>query len=130
MRPGGGKQKGSAFERKISKDLSLWWSCGKRDDIFYRTHSSGARFTKRFLGGKRTVGQAGDIHATDPTGKPLTDLLTIELKCGYGNWDFISLIDGIGKEENTTLFKFLVQAVKNVVLNRHYRFGWLSCCII
>jgi len=41
MKKGGGKNKGSSFERKICKELSLWWSGGKSDSIFYRTGGSG-----------------------------------------------------------------------------------------
>ena len=37
MRSGGGKQKGSAFEREICKKLSLWFTENERDDIFFRS---------------------------------------------------------------------------------------------
>jgi hypothetical protein len=83
MRPGGGKNKGSAFEREICKTLSLWWTDGVRDDIFWRTASSGGRATQRSKRGKGTHGAAGDICALDPIGQPLMDLITLELKCGY-----------------------------------------------
>ena len=76
-------QKGSAFERTISEQLSLWWSKNSRDDIFWRTSQSGGRATQRAKQGKLTFGQYGDIQAIDPSGQPLLDLLTIELKRGY-----------------------------------------------
>lgn len=76
-----GKGKGGAFERDLCRDLSLWWSRGKRDDIFWRTSGSGGRAKRR--SGRSTFGQHGDIQATDPIGQPLIDLVTIEAKKGY-----------------------------------------------
>lgn len=93
--------KGSSFEREISKQLSLWWSEGKRDDIFYRSHSSGARFTQRKKIGKTTAYQAGDITCSDPEGEMLIKNWNIECKTGYGSktksginrWDILDFVD-------------------------------------
>lgn len=41
MRTGGGKSKGDAFERKIARDIGIWF-CGDKD-AFWRTSGSGAR---------------------------------------------------------------------------------------
>jgi hypothetical protein len=75
--------KGGVFERDICRELSLWWTRGGRDDVFWRTSGSGARATTRAKRGKRTFGHYGDVLASDPIGQPLIDLLTIELKKGY-----------------------------------------------
>jgi hypothetical protein len=75
--------KGSSFERDISVKLSLWFSEGKRDDIFYRSQSSGARATQRYKSKKTTEGQHGDIAATCSEGEPLIKKWNIELKSGY-----------------------------------------------
>lgn len=75
--------KGSDFERFIAKDLSLWWTDGERDDIFWRTSGSGARATTRRKCGLKTADSYGDICTIDPIGKPLTDLILFELKKGY-----------------------------------------------
>lgn len=75
--------KGSGYERDFCRLLSLWWTDGKRDDIFWRTGGSGGRANVRFQRGHRTAGQYGDICATDLIGEPLLDLVTIELKRGY-----------------------------------------------
>lgn len=85
--------KGIPFERKISKDLSLWWSDGERDDIFWRTTTSGGRATTRRKTKKKTFGQSGDIQATDPIGQPLIDLCNIELKRGYNKNTIADLLD-------------------------------------
>ncbi|KON32543.1 hypothetical protein AC477_02845 [miscellaneous Crenarchaeota group-1 archaeon SG8-32-1] len=85
--------KGSVYEREICKKLSLWWTDGVRDDIYWRTASSGGRATARKKMGKSTVGQYGDVQATDPIGKPLTDLCTIEIKRGYTSETFANLIE-------------------------------------
>jgi hypothetical protein len=76
MRPGGGKAKGSKFERKVCKALSLWVTKGKRGDVFWRSAMSGGRAT---VHGKK-VRQAGDICAVAPEGHKLTDDFIIECK--------------------------------------------------
>jgi len=81
---------GSTFERKIARDLSLWWTGGKRDDIFYRSHGSGGRATMRR---RRTEGHYGDICTTDKSGNTLIDLLCIELKKGYSKHSIADLLD-------------------------------------
>jgi hypothetical protein len=75
-------RKGSQFEREISRALSEWWVPG-RDDIFWRTHGSGARATTRAKRGKQTAGQHGDICASDPAGADLMRLFVFSLKTGY-----------------------------------------------
>lgn len=85
--------KGGNFEREICKMLSLWWSAGVTDDVFWRTSNSGGRATVRGRVGKKTFGQYGDIQATDPIGQPLMDLCTIELKRGYTKSTFADLIE-------------------------------------
>jgi hypothetical protein len=85
--------KGSQFERDICRQLSLWWSEGKRDDVFWRTSGSGARAKTRSYKGKKTFGQNADIQATDPIGQPLIDLFSIECKRGYSNKLLSNLID-------------------------------------
>lgn len=99
--------KGSTFERKICKDLSLWWTNNKRSDIFWRTAGSGARATTRRKKGKSTANSEGDILAIDNIGQPLIDMTTIELKKGY-KWDIKSILDSRQKEPQ--LIKFFKQS--------------------
>jgi len=95
------KAKGGDFEREVAKLLSLWWSEGHRDDIFYRSQSSGGRFTSRKKSGKNTEMQAGDITAAVPAGEPLIREWSIEIKTGYGRrkgsdlirWDILDCVD-------------------------------------
>ena len=87
-----GKNKGNAFERLICTQLSLWWTKGERDDVFWRT-DSGGRATRRTQQGKTTKGQYGDIVATDAIGQPLLDLVTIELKRGYNAFSISDILD-------------------------------------
>lgn len=90
-------RKGPEFEREVAKDLSLWWTAGDRDDIFWRTQNSGGRATARKRKGKTTQGQYGDIQAVDPLGKPLMRFLSFELKRGYDVG-----LDGIFKRKQTS----------------------------
>lgn len=75
-----GSRKGRNYERDIAKDLSLWWSNGKRNDVFYHTHGSGSIGTRRNPVSKNYY---GDIMSIDAEGEPFTNLFNLELKCGY-----------------------------------------------
>lgn len=77
MKPGYGSRKGSAFERKLSKELSLWWSDDKRNDLFWRTHSSGQLGT---VSKKRM--EYGDIMSIDDESKPFMNKFHIEARHG------------------------------------------------
>lgn len=85
--------KGSNYERDFCKRLSLWWTDGERDDIFWRTGGSGGRATVRQQRGQKTYNQYGDICATDPIGDPLMKVLTFELKRGYTKNNIMDLVD-------------------------------------
>ena len=86
------KAKGSAFERKVCKLLSLWVSDGIRDDLYWRSAMSGGRASVRFKkGGQKSTNQAGDLTAIDPLGKSLLDVFCIECKT-YKSLHFKSLL--------------------------------------
>lgn len=76
MKQGGGKGKGSSFEREICKRLSLWISHGDSVDLYWRSAMSGGRATVA----KGAVRQAGDITAVAPEGHCLTNAFYLELK--------------------------------------------------
>ena len=103
--------KGSNFEREICKQLSLWWSKSKRDDIFWRTAGSGAMAKTRSKSNKKTFGQCGDIQATDPIGQPLINVCSIELKRGYSKDTFFNLIEKPKDAAEQTYEKFINQAI-------------------
>lgn len=75
MKLGHGKNKGSAFERDICSQLSLWVTHGKRKDCFWRSAMSGGRATVR-----QDVRQCGDITAVAPEGHKFLDPWFIECK--------------------------------------------------
>jgi hypothetical protein len=79
MRAGGGKSKGSQFERDVAKRLSLWVTAGKKEDVYWRAAMSGGRATVAKKAG-RDVRQSGDIVAVAPEGHALTNLFYIECK--------------------------------------------------
>ena len=86
-------QKGSSFEREICSRLSLWWTNGERDDVFWRTAGSGARATTRGKRGVRTHNQQGDVASVDPAGAPLTDMFVVEIKRGYSKSSIQDVLD-------------------------------------
>jgi hypothetical protein len=65
MRKGGGKEKGSAFERAIGAALSLWITAGERKDLFSRNVLSGGRFTNALKNDDK-LGIPGDLMAAHP----------------------------------------------------------------
>lgn len=88
--------KGSSYEREVCKQLSLWWTQDldePREDIFWRSTTSGARATARRKKGKTTSGQEADIAAIDPIGKPLLDFMVLEVKRGYNRVSPHQLLD-------------------------------------
>lgn len=96
MRQGGGKSKGASFERDVCKELSIWASNGKQEDLFWRSAMSGGRSTVAAKLGKRLAAQAGDITAIHPLGQPLIKHFLIECK-HYKSLDFDGLITGKGQ---------------------------------
>lgn len=102
--------KGSSFERIICKQLSMWWSNGTRDDIFWRSSNSGGRATMRGKKGKSTFGHCGDIAATDPIGQSLLNKVTIELKRGYSKRSCADLLDQLPNRKPTEFEEFIIQA--------------------
>lgn len=90
MRAGGGKAKGSAYEREICKALSLWLSYGDLEDCLWRSAMSGGRSTVAFAKGKRFANQAGDISAINETGMLLTNRYMVECKT-YADLGFAGL---------------------------------------
>ncbi len=94
MKKGGGKVKGSAFERSVCKLLSLWLSGGVRDDLLWRSAMSGGRATVSLKAGKCVKTGVGDIVAVDQDGFMLTDKFVIECK-SYSRLYFSSLISSM-----------------------------------
>ena len=122
--------KGGGAEREVSTLLSNWWIEG-RDDIFWRSDSSGARFTQRKKAGKDTANQGGDITASDSVGEKLIKNWNIEIKSGYssktkvldikGNektllnrWDVLDILDS--SQKDPVLLKMWAQCKRDADL--------------
>jgi hypothetical protein len=101
-----GKQKGSAFERKVCKQLSLWVSGGESEDLFWRSAMSGGRATVGRKGGKSHSRHAGDISATSREGHALTDTWYVECKAYRDLQIDSAFTKGVGR-----LIKFWDEAV-------------------
>jgi hypothetical protein len=110
MRKGGGKQKGSAFEREISVDLSRWVSDGAMDDCFWRSSMSGGRSTIAAAKGKRLAAQAGDISCIHAVGQKFADKFFVECKF-YADLNYLGILSGTGN-----LVKFWAEAKKQAAI--------------
>lgn len=111
MRKGGSKPKGAAAEREVAKLLSLWWTNGEDDSVFYLTAGSGARQTSRRKCGMDTHNSAGDLGYLDISGKPLIDKVLFEIKRGYNNrLDVLSVVDAKVTAKPNILLQWLEKA--------------------
>jgi len=119
--------KGGSMEREIGVLLSKWWTDGKREDIFYRSNSSGARFTQRRKSGKDTAYQGGDITFTDPIGEPLIKVWNIEIKSGYGGREKIK--DSTGKVIKKIQHRWdLLDILDSSQKQTAFETMWEQCC--
>jgi hypothetical protein len=80
MRQGGGKAKGSAFERQVGARLSRWITNGARGDLFSRNVLSGGDFTKRAASRAEELGMPGDLMARHPLAFDFARAFTVECK--------------------------------------------------
>lgn len=119
----GGKNKGNSFERELCTKLSLWWSGGENDAIYWRTASSGGRATQRAKKNKKTNAHYGDICATDPIGQPLLDLAVIEAKRGYKEATIGCLVDRPRKINQQTFEGWIQQCME--AMDNAESFAWL-----
>lgn len=114
------KNKGGAWERNFSKQLSLWWSNGESDSIFWRSASSGAMATIRAKQNKDTQGSYGDISAINESGYALINFATFELKVGYADTDLLAEIDSDAKK--LTFREHINQVVNDAKLAGNHPF--------
>lgn len=118
-----GAHKGSAFERHLCTTLSLWWTEGKRDDIFWRSSCSGGRATIRSRKNKKTSNQYGDITAIDSIGQPLLDLCIVEAKRGYKDSNIACMVDRPRNIKQQTFEAWIEQSVQ--AMENADSFAWL-----
>lgn len=79
MRPGGGKEKGSQFERDMGAAISLWLSHGEKKDLLCRTVGSGGQYT--FAATRGTVaGIPGDLRSQSPLADGFCNEFVMECK--------------------------------------------------
>lgn len=125
LRGGGSSGKGGEYEREMCKRISLWWTDGGRDDVFWRSSGSGARAKVRGRAGTATYGQHGDVAATDPVGTDLVDAFTIEIKRGYSQYTIQDVVDRPGSAGVQPWEVFFDQAIES-----HEQAGSVSWLLI
>ena len=122
--------KGDSFERDRSRALSLWWSEGKRDDLFWRNRT---RITSKTPNKER---QLGDLTTVHTEGIPFIETFNVEFKIGYSKtkkgtrhrvipWDLLDIIDGKGKTfqefwQQTTSDAFFSHRIPMLIFKRDH----------
>lgn len=96
MKAGGGKSKGGSFEREMSRELSLWISNGKDNNLLWRSATSGGAATIRRKKGITTglaSAHLGDMCAVgdNPLGHKFVRTFHAEMKF-YKDLKFSSLM--------------------------------------
>lgn len=117
------KNKGSKFERDCAKLVSLWVSFGDRDDIYWRTASSGGMATMRAKYGKRADLQVGDLRPETPEASIITDKLILECKC-LKTFDLEKYLFNT-KRKNTGMQKVISECE---IRYRNYKEDFLLIC--
>lgn len=106
MKAGGGKAKGSAYERELCRKVSLWITHGERDDTVWRSASSGAVHTVRKRK-KESKGnydtQVGDLCSIHPLSEPFFTAFGVEAK-RYGDLKFENLVFQILAQNSAQAF--------------------------
>lgn len=136
--------KGQEFEREQSRFLSLWWTDGQKDDIFWRNR---VKVTSKTPNAER---QLGDLTAFHTIGLPFVEMFNIELKSGYSKtrfkqakkandernkkrfekgkepialsvknvpWDLLDIIDGKSIDDNLEILNFWRQCESDAKLS-------------
>lgn len=98
-----GKNKGNAFERKMAKYLSKWWTDNRDDSVFWRSASSGAWATHLKLKGINVKEQSGDLSVVQDIECAFIKEFYIELK-HYKKFELRKLL----QTQKDTLYKFWV----------------------
>lgn len=94
MRPGGGKAKGSGFERDIAKELSAWISNGERSDLISRNVLSGGIATRQSKSGPVTA-TPGDLVPCEPHPLTISFFRKFMVECkNYRSLDVRNLLYG------------------------------------
>ena len=114
--------KGDDFERENCRYLSLWWTEGERDDIFWRNR---VKVTSKTPKAEK---QLGDITATHTLGLPLIEIFNIEVKTGYSKtksgkrtrnvpWDILDIIDSTSPKGAKVFVEFWKQTIEDAQLS-------------
>jgi hypothetical protein len=107
------KAKGSEFERKVCRVLSLFWSDGKATDLCWRSAASGARGT---VSRTKTQGYHGDLVSTDPSIDPLFRVFCFEVK----HYKDFNVSESIRGNKGCKLLAFWRQAVRSARLSGRF----------
>lgn len=118
MRPGGGKGKGSGYEREIGYILSLWMSKGVRKDLLCRTVGSGAQFTSAARR-QEMMGIPGDLRSQHEISDDFCKKFVIECKF-WADLEIDNFLVGKGE-----LYKAVLKVAKEGTdLNKE----WMLIC--
>jgi hypothetical protein len=99
------KAKGSEWERKLCKFLTVWATGNEKPYVFWRTPGSGS-----FVTNKVSTDASGDIISILPEGRFFTDIISCEAKIGYEDTD---LFKHFKLNKNNTIETFWAQCIRD-----------------
>lgn len=108
-----GKAKGSGFERDLARRLSLWVNGAEKPYVFWRTAGSGGLATIM----AENADMGGDLMAIREEGRFLTNIFSIEAKCGYNDADAMLHLKN---NKSTTIEDFWKQCCRDAERSHKY----------
>lgn len=117
---------GPEWERQFCKLLSAWWlQDPDADAVFWRTRGSGGRATTRSKKGQQAELHCGDVGALTADAETLTKFVTIELKKGYNQENFHSLLDRPAHLKGTSKFSQWIDQASTAAANAKTPYWWV-----
>jgi len=113
-----GKQKGGQYERDKARQLSKWITKDSRDNLLWRTASSGGMATVRYDNGEKVnLNNFGDIGYNDIDGQPFIEQVSIECK-KYKDFELLDVLkENKTKSEIETFWK---ETCKDAIRSERY----------
>lgn len=112
-------EKGQRNEREECRFISLWWTHGEADDVFWRNR---VKITSKTPNAEK---QLGDMACMKSIGLAFIETFNVELKIGYSKkrkdhkvrWDLLDILDSKQLDDHLQIFQFWRQCEDDALLS-------------